>query len=107
MKIFNIITLFSLLLPSLFQFIFGNKSANKVTNLNFGYICGLNIVIQILLTFVGIYVVSSSLESQNNQYVCGMPIVGFIMISFFIFIIMLIMMIIQLYIKFCNKNKVN
>jgi len=83
MKIFTIIALVSLL------------------------VCLISIIAQISITLLGIIVIANSLKTPDRDYVCGMPIVGFIGISFFLFLIMLIIMGVQLYIKVSHKNKLD
>ena len=107
MKIFVFIVILSLILPAIFQLKYGNKSINNYTKMRFGIVCLISIIAQILITLFGIIVIADSLKTPEREFVCGMPIVGYIMISFFIFLIMIIIMGVQLYIKVSHKNKLD
>lgn len=107
MKILAIIILFSLFIPLIFQIKYGNKSINNFAKMKFDFVCLTSVISQILLTILGIIVMAESLKTPQRQYYCGLPIIGFLVISIFIFFIMLIVMGIQLYIKVSRKSNLD
>lgn len=86
-----------ILLPILFQIIFGRKAIGRDIKLSFGTVCLISFLAQIILTIVAFNVIIYYLKKNNNN--CGMPLVGLIMFSLFFTFILIIIMIIQERIK--------
>jgi tellurite resistance protein TehA-like permease len=86
-----------IILPLLFQIIFGRKAIGGDIKLSFGTICLISFLGQILLTILAFNLIVYYLEKNNNA--CGMPLVGLIMFSLFFTLILIITMIIQYRIK--------
>jgi uncharacterized membrane protein len=88
-----ILSFIVLFLPSVFQIIVGNKSLKKTIKTRFIFICLISLFLQIILTIVS--VVLSVFAITENGEKCATGAVGMIAISFFISIIMLLVIIIQ------------
>lgn len=89
------ISIFFILLPTVFQYIYGNRNLNKETNVSFQNIVFISAVSHILLTILSIYLTNLSLTDINTKHACGMPTLGIIFISGVIFLIFLVIMISQ------------
>ncbi len=97
--------LFSLVLiivPTIFQFIYGKKSISENIDLSFGAVCLISFVAQFVLTFLGVFIAAISLS--NRGFKCLTPAVGIIGLSFLFSIVLLIIMGIQLYVKATYKK---
>ncbi|HSD08875.1 hypothetical protein, partial [Flavobacterium sp.] len=73
----DFLILFSLLLiilPTIFQLIYGRKAISESINLSFGTVCLISFVAQFILTFLGFFITSISLS--NRGFKCGTPAVG-------------------------------
>lgn len=88
--IFSFLVLF---VPLIFQIIFGNKSLKKIIKIKFIFICLISFLLQIVMTIVS--VVLSIYAITEGGMKCATGAVGMIGISFFVSIIMLLIMIIQ------------
>lgn len=82
-----------IILPLLFQIIFGRKAIGGDIKLSFGTICLISFFSQIILTIGTFKLIVYYLEKNNNA--CGMPLVGLVMMSLFFTLILFITMIIQ------------
>jgi len=69
-----------LLLPSLFQIIFGRKAIGEDIKLKFIRVCVISFLGQILLSIL--YFISILHSLEENKVHCGMPLVGVIFLSF-------------------------
>lgn len=82
-----------IILPLLFQIIFGRKAIGGDIKLSFGAVCLISFVGQILFTILAFNIIVYYLEKNNNA--CGMPLVGLIMFSLLFSLILFITMIVQ------------
>lgn len=80
-----------LFLPTLFQYVFGNRSINNKTNLAFQSIVLISIVSHIVMTFLSMYLFLHSLPEHS----CATPIVGIIPISGILFFVLLVILVVQ------------
>ena len=86
-----------IIIPLLFQIIFGRKAIGGDIKWRFGTICLLIFFGQILLTILAFNIIVYYLEKNNNA--CGMPLVGLVMFSLLFTLILLITIFIQYRIK--------
>ena len=82
-----------IILPLLFQIIFGRKAIGGDIKLSFGAVCLISFLGQILLTISAFKLIVYYLEKNNNA--CGMPLVGLVMLSLLFSVILFITMLIQ------------
>jgi hypothetical protein len=82
-----------IIIPLLFQIIFGRKAIGGDIKWSFGTICLISFLGQIVLTILAFNLIVYYLEKNNNA--CGMPLVGLIMFSLLFTLILFITMIIQ------------
>lgn len=82
-----------IILPLLFQIIFGRKAIGGDIKLSFGTVCLISFLGQIILPFLAFKLIVYYLEKNNNA--CGMPLVGLVMLSLFFSVILFITMLIQ------------
>lgn len=86
-----------IILPLLFQIIFGRKAIGGDIKMSFGTICLISFLGQILFTILAFNIIVYYLEKNNNA--CGMPLVGLVMFSLLFTLILLITVFIQYRIK--------
>ena len=86
-----------IILPLLFQIIFGRKAIGGDIKWSFGTICLLSFFGQILFSILAFYIIAYYLQKNNNA--CGMPLVGLVMFSLLFTVILLITIFIQYRIK--------
>ncbi|MBW4358880.1 hypothetical protein [Flavobacterium taihuense] len=86
-----------IILPLLFQIIFGRKAIGGDIKLRFDTICLISFFSQIIFTILEFNIIVYYLEKNNNA--CGMPLVGLINISLLFTLILFITMFIQYRIK--------
>lgn len=82
-----------LFVPLVFQFIVGNRSLDKSISLNFTIVCVMSLIFQIVITFVSFLLAIKSIVDSGNK--CATGAVGIFAISFFITLLMLLVMIVQ------------
>jgi uncharacterized membrane protein len=92
-----------ILLPSLFQMIFGRKAVGEDIKLGFGAICLISFLSQIAVSFIAFFIMAKRL--QNDHFVCGLPLLGIVMCSLFFTLCLFIIMIIQYFIKRSYERK--
>lgn len=87
--------------PLLFQIIFGRKAIGETISLKFGTVSLISIIAQIVLSITASYIASLNLSEslEGRPYQCGMGILGIIALSLFISFILIIVIIIQYFIK--------
>lgn len=88
---------FLIILPLLFQIIFGRKAIGGDIKLSFGTICLISFLGQILFTILAFNIIAYYLEKNNTA--CGMSLVGLLMFSLLFTLILLITVFIQYRIK--------
>jgi predicted histidine transporter YuiF (NhaC family) len=86
-----------IILPLLFQIIFGRKAIGGDIKLSFGTVCVISFLSQIIFTILAFNIIVYYLEKNNNA--CGMPLVGLTMFSLLLTLILFITIIIQYRIK--------
>jgi hypothetical protein len=82
-----------IIIPLLFQIIFGRKAIGGDIKLSFGTICFISFLSQILFTIFAFNIIVYYLEKNHNA--CGMALVGLIMFSLLFTLILFITMLIQ------------
>jgi len=82
-----------IILPLLFQIIFGRKAIGGDIKLSFGAVCVISFFSQILLTFFAFKLIVYYLEKNNNA--CGMPLVGLVMLALLFSVILFITILVQ------------
>ncbi|WP_337965139.1 hypothetical protein [uncultured Flavobacterium sp.] len=98
---FGISPLILIILPLVFQIIFGRKAIAESITLEFGTVSMISIILQIALTIIAFIIASNNFQEQlqGQQYRCGMGFIGIFMLSFLFSIILVIVIIVQYYIK--------
>jgi uncharacterized membrane protein len=88
------------ILPLLSQIIFGYKAIKKTIQPEFVYISLINIILQIPLSFLSIYIASENINS-NPAYEnkCGLIMLGIVAFNFIFAFLLLITIVIQYFIK--------
>jgi len=86
-----------ILLPLLFQIIYGRKAIGEDIKLSFGTICLISFFSQIAVTVIDFFIIANVLQRNNNA--CGMPLVGLIKISLFFTFLLIVTIIVQYFIK--------
>lgn len=86
-----------IIIPLLFQIIFGRKAIGGDIKLSFGTICLISFLGQILFTIFAFKLIIYYLEKNDND--CGIALVGLIMLSLFFTLILIITIFIQFRIK--------
>ncbi|KAF2517931.1 hypothetical protein [Flavobacterium foetidum] len=86
-----------MLIGLFFQLIYGRKAINQTISLSFGAISIISITLQAILSIIAYFVAAHNFFENlgGNQYHCGMGMLGIIMISFFIFLMLLMVIIVQ------------
>lgn len=82
-----------IIIPLLFQIIFGRKAIGGDIKLSFGTVCLISLLGQILFTIFDFKIIVYYLEKNHNA--CGMPLVGLIMFSLLFTVILFITILIQ------------
>jgi len=82
-----------IILPLLFQIIFGRKAIGGDIKLSFGTVCLISFLGQIIFTISAFNLIVYYLKKNNNA--CGMPLVGLVMLSLLFTVILFITMFIQ------------
>ncbi|MRX67025.1 hypothetical protein SAMN06265349_102957 [Flavobacterium resistens] len=86
-----------IVLPLLFQIIFGRKAIGGDIKVSFATICLISFFSQIIFTILEFNIIVYYLEKNNNT--CGMPLVGLINFSILFTLILFVTIIIQYRIK--------
>ena len=90
-----------LIIPAIFQIIFGNKSLNKKIKPEFIIICALTAVLQFIVTIASVIIAIFAITEDGNK--CATGAVGMIAISFFISIFVLLIIFFQIGIQIEKK----
>lgn len=94
-----------LILPLIFQIIFGIKSIGDRLQLNFSKVCFISILSQFICSYLTYQIVSHNLKiNSNGQIHCGMPLMALIVLEIFLIIILLVITLIQFLIKRYYKH---
>jgi len=95
MKALATLSLVLIFLPVIFQYIYGNRSVNNKTTLSFQMITTASLVAHIVLTFASMFLTNSTIIEEEGKYACAMPIGGIIIISGFLFAVLLLILVVQ------------
>ncbi len=92
-----------IILPLIFQLIFGRKAIAESISLKFRTVCLISFISQIVLSIMAFYVASYNfnqyLEQNPNSFRCGMGFLGLIVLSLLLTFILVVVVIIQYFIK--------
>lgn len=92
-----------IILPLLFQIIFGRKAIGETISLTFRTVCFISFISQIAFSIIAFsleaYNFNKYLEQNPDSVRCGMGFLGFITLSFLLTFILIIVIIIQYFIK--------
>ena len=95
MKILVTLSLVFIFLPVIFQYIYGNRSVNNEATLSFQKTTVISLFGHILFTLVSMFLTNYSIIQLEGKYACAMPINGIIVISAFLFTILIGILIVQ------------
>jgi len=103
---YGILLLLLLILPLLFQVIYGRKAILESIKLNLSKVSLISFFSQILFSFFALNLLDYKIRSESDgQFHCGMPFVGLIIMELFFTALLIIAMLIQFSIrKSCNSN---
>lgn len=92
-----------IILPLLFQIIVGRKAIGETISLTFRTVCFISFISQVALSLIAFSVATYNfnkfLEQNPDSVRCGMGFLGLISLSFILTFILIIVMIIQYFIK--------
>jgi len=92
-----------IILPLLFQIIVGRKAIGETISLKFRIVCLISIMSQIVLSilafYVALYDLNKYFEQNASSNRCGMGLLGIIMQSLLFTLILIVIIIIQYFIK--------
>ena len=99
----NILPLLLIILPVLSQLIWGTFAIYKPASFKFSQISWINVLLQIILSFVAFNIADYNFSKQYEQYPnpmrCGMPLIGMAVACFFLLFILILILVIQFLIK--------
>ena len=90
------------LIPVIFQFNYGNKAINGFIRLKFWHICLISTFIQGIMIIINFFLISITIS--NSEVKCGLPAIGIAAIGILIWIFVVVVMVIQLFVKLTSKN---
>lgn len=95
-----------IILPLIFQIIYGRKAIGEDIKWPFGTVCIISFLSQIILSFVSfsIAVYNFNKTFKENEFRCGTGLVAFAFLIFIFTIFLLITMIVQYFIKRSYKK---
>ena len=98
---YGIMPLILVVLPLLFQIIYGRKAIGEEIKWKFGTICIISLLSQIAVSILSFSIASYNFEKsfEGKEYHCGMGILGIIVLALFFTISLLLTMLIQYFIK--------
>ncbi|WP_343697649.1 hypothetical protein [Flavobacterium sp.] len=90
-----------IILPLLFQLVYGRKSIGESISLKFGTVSLISFILQVVLSITACCIASYNFTEslEGRPYRCGMGILGIIVLAFLLTIILLIVIIVQYFIK--------
>ena len=87
----GIIILILMVLPLIFQIIYGRKAIGESITLNFWEICILSVIAQFIFPIISFYLTANQMEQNGTK--CGTPLAGifsfFILFSFLLFVVII------------------
>lgn len=97
---YGINPLLLLVLPMIFQIIFGRNFQYETIKLSFFKVSVISFLLQILVSYLAFQIVSHNLGSNaNGEIHCGMPLLGLIFLELIFIIILVVTIIIQYFMK--------
>jgi heme/copper-type cytochrome/quinol oxidase subunit 2 len=96
---YSINPLLLLILPLIFQLIFGRKAIAESIKLSFFQTSLISFISQFVLSYLAIKILSHNLRNANGEIHCGMPLMALTFLELLVFIILLIIIMIQYFIK--------
>ncbi len=97
-----------LVLPLVFQIIFGIRKIYESVKLNLTKVSVINFLLQILVSYLAFTIVSHNLRDRSNGEIrCGLPLVGMIVFELLIFGVLLTIMLIQFLIRNRMRKKLS
>lgn len=97
---YGINPLLLLVLPMIFQIIFGRNFQYETIKLSFFKVSLISFLLQILVSYLAFQIVSHNLRSNSNGEIhCGMPLLGLIFLEFIFIIILVVTIVIQYFMK--------
>lgn len=96
---FVIISLILIILPLLFQIIFGRKAIGETISFSFTEVCFISFVLQIIFAILSFKIASYDFTDNHGQSRCGMWIMGLLGLVFISIILLIVIIIIQYFIK--------
>jgi hypothetical protein len=98
-----------MLLPLLFQFIYGTKAIFKTTSMTFGKISLTSFILQLLFSIavfgIAYYNFSKYFDEHPDKTRCLTPIAGLIFLLLFLTIVLIVTIAVQYFIKTGKENK--
>ncbi|KRD10115.1 hypothetical protein ASE21_10360 [Flavobacterium sp. Root901] len=106
---FGISPFIFILLPLLFQLFYGEKAIHKTISKSFGTITFISLISQIIFSVIAFYIASYNFTKslEGRPYRCGMGILPIVAFAFLFTIILLIVIIVQYFIKKSHDKKSN
>lgn len=105
----DVIPLLLLVLPILFQLLFGTKTIYKTDSLKFSRISWISFIAYILFSFIAFYITEYNFSKKYEQYPnpvrCGMPLLGVALACFYLLFVLILIFLIQFFIKRWKDKK--
>ena len=95
MKGLVLLSIILIFLPTVFQYIYGNRSVNNEITFRLEKITALSVTSHIFLTIFSVFLTNFTLIEIQGPYSCAMPTSGIIVISAVLFIVLITILIIQ------------
>jgi len=97
MEYFAILALICIFISPIYHLILGFLSNREIIKIKLWTVSTSAILLHFGLTFLGIYFMFESLQGRNIR--CGLPAAGLLMMSIFSFIVLILIMAVQHYLK--------
>lgn len=97
----GILSLILVILPLIFQIVFGRKAIGESIKLKFGRVCIISLILQLIFALISFKIILYNLNKriESHEFACGMPLVGLFVITLFFSFFLIITIIIQYFIK--------
>ena len=106
----GLLSLILMILPLLFQFVYGTKAIRKTTSMTFGKVSLTSFILQIVFSSaifgVSYYNFSKYFDEHPDKARCLTPIAGLLFLLLFLTILLLITIAVQYFIKAGKEDKV-
>ncbi|MBF4519301.1 hypothetical protein IRZ71_23385 [Flavobacterium sp. ANB] len=104
----GILYLIVIILPILFQFVYGRKAIYKTTSMKFGTISLISFAAQIIFSIIYFYIAnynfSKHFEEHPNETKCGMPLLAALVSLAFLIVVLIVLIIIQYFVNRYRKK---